>query len=136
MTRLSPYLRFDGNCKEAMEFYKAGLGGQLNIMTVKDTPQTASQMPPNMQDKVMHSMLEKDGMVIMGSDNLRQQPIIKGNTVTLSVTAPNKKDIEDYFRMLSQGGKITQSLEATFFGVYGSFTDKFGIEWMFQADKP
>jgi PhnB protein len=133
--RLNAYLYFGGNCREAMQFYKECLGGELRMMTIKESPM-AAQMPPAAQDKVMHAALESDGMVIMASDMIGPEAVVKGNAVSLCINATSKKEIESYFPKLSAGGKIKTALREEFFGTYGNFTDKFGIDWMFQADPP
>jgi uncharacterized protein YndB with AHSA1/START domain/uncharacterized glyoxalase superfamily protein PhnB len=135
MVKLSPYLRFNGNCREAMGFYKECLGGELTIMTMGESPM-ASQMPPEMKNRVMHSMLKKDNMTFMASDAMGPEKIMKGNTISLSIMGIDMEEIRPYFSKLSSGGVIKHPLKKTFFGVYGDFTDKFGIDWMFQADNP
>jgi uncharacterized glyoxalase superfamily protein PhnB len=47
-----------------------------------------------------------------------------------------KESIEKYFSRLSEGGSKIQPIQRTFFGWYGDFKDKFGVNWMFQADNP
>ncbi len=135
MAKLNPYLRFNGNCREAMEFYRDCLGGELKIMTAADSTM-ASQLPAEMKNNVMHSTLEKEGMVIMASDNMGQGRIIKGNMIALSITSTSKEEIEKYFSRLSEGGSKIQPIQQTFFGWYGDFKDRFGVNWMFQADSP
>jgi PhnB protein len=137
MIKFAPYLYFNGNCREAMTFYKKCLGGELKLMTVGETP-SGSQMPAAQKDKIMHSTLEKDNIFIMASDWLlpTEKPV-KGNTINLCVTSSTgKQEIEGIFSKLSKDGKVTYPLKEEFFGTYGAFTDKFGVNWMFQADKP
>jgi PhnB protein len=135
MKRLNAYLYFGGNCSAAMRFYNECLGGDLRIMTVKESPM-ASQMPPEMMDRVMHATLQSEDMVIMASDMLGQEGVVKGNTISLCINGTSKQEIEGYYSKLSAGGKVTTALREEFFGTYGAFTDKFGIDWMFQADAP
>lgn len=135
MVKLSPYLRFNGNCREAMEFYKECLGGELTIMTMGESPM-ASQVPPEMKSRVMHSVLKKENMTFMASDAIGPDKITRGNSVVLAIMGTGIEEIRPYFLKLSGGGIIKHSLEKTFFGVYGDFTDKFGIDWMFQGDNP
>lgn len=132
MAQLNPYLTFNGNCREAMEFYKACLGGELSIMTFGDSPM-ASQMPDK-KDNVMHSMLKKDGMVLMASDMIMPGELIQGNTVTLCINGGSAEELKTFFTKLSEGGTVGHELKEEFFGTYGDLTDKFGINWMFQAD--
>ena len=61
-------------------------------------------------------------------------PQVRGNNISLTLTDKKKEDIEPYFSKLSDGGKVMHPIEIVFFGCYGDFTDKFGINWMFQAD--
>jgi len=132
MAQLNPYVTFNGNCREAMEFYKACLGGELSIMAVGDSPM-ASQMPDK-KDNVLHSTLIKDGMVLMASDMIMPGEIIRGNTITLCINSGTKEELQQFFAKLSEGGTVGQPLTEAFFGTYGELTDKFRINWMFQAD--
>ena len=132
MAQLNPYLTFNGNCREAMEFYKACLGGELSIMRVEDSPM-ASQMPDK-KDNVLHSTLKKDGMVLMPSDMIMPGELIQGNTNTLCINGATKEELQQFFAKLSEGGTVGQPLAEAFFGTYGELTDKFGINWMLQAD--
>jgi PhnB protein len=118
-----------------MEFYHLYLGGEFRVMTVRESPM-ASQVPPAMLDRVMHASLQSDGMVIMASDMPGPEGPAKGNTISLCLSGMSKKEIETYFSSLSAGGKFETALREEFFGAYGNFTDKFGIDWMFQADAP
>lgn len=132
MVQLNPYLTFNGNAREAMEFYNACLGGELSIMTVGDSPM-ASQMPDK-KDNVIHSLLKKDGMVLMASDMIMPGELTQGNTVTLCINGGTREELQQFFAKLSEGGTVGQPLTEAFFGTYGDLTDKFGVHWMFQAD--
>jgi uncharacterized protein YndB with AHSA1/START domain/uncharacterized glyoxalase superfamily protein PhnB len=134
MLKLSPYIRFNGNCREAMEFYKECLGGTLTLMTVKESPM-AVQMPEESRNKVMHAMLETNGMVILASDMFGLGDYLIGNNVSISITGTGEEEMRKYFAKLSVDASAVHPIENTFFGVYGDFTDKFGIRWMFQSEK-
>lgn len=134
MAQLNPYLRFNGNCREAMSFYKECLGGELTIQTVGESPM-ASQMP-EAKDLIMHSALKKEGFTLMASDMIEPGKIVKGNNISLSISGADEKEIKTYFSKLSLGGKVTHALKEEFFGLYGDLVDKFGIKWMFESDKP
>jgi PhnB protein len=64
MAQLNPYLNFDGNCREAMNFYKDCLGGELSIQKVSESPMMADQMPSQMRDSVLHSSLTSDNIIL------------------------------------------------------------------------
>ena len=85
MRYLNAYLKFNGNCKEAMSFYKDCFGGELTIQKVEDSP-LKDKMSPDSLKKVMHATLLSDGLVILGSDMIGSEGLTKGNSILLSVT--------------------------------------------------
>jgi PhnB protein len=130
MAQLSPYLKFNGNCRQALEFYKSVLGGQLSLQTIGDSP-AAEHFPPAMKDKILHGSLAKDDLTIFGSD-IAAAGLTQGNSVFLCLVCKSKPEIETLFSKLAQGGNTTTPLKHEFFGTYGDLADKFGINWMFQ----
>jgi PhnB protein len=131
MAKLNAYLTFSGNCKEAMEFYKSCLGGELTLMTVGESPM-AAQTPVAMRDSIMHSLLTSGSINLMASDMMGQGEFKPGNTIHLCLVCESKEEIERLFAKLSQGAQAVRPLKEEFFGTYGDLTDKFGFGWMFQ----
>jgi len=132
MAHLNPYLNFKGNAHEVMTFYKDVLGGSLEIMTFGDSPMGA-QTPESEKNKVMHSVLMKDGqMILMGADMMGDAEPEMGNMVTLCLICKTEEEINTLFAKLSAGGKVTAPLKKEFFGWFGQFTDKYGMNWMMQ----
>ena len=131
MANLNAYLTFNGKCKEAMEFYKECLGGELQIMMMGESPM-ASTLPPEAKNNVMHSLLASGNIRLMASDMMQSTETIQGNTVSLCIVGEDKGEIEKIFSKLSEGGKIGNPLKEEFFGTYGDLTDKYGFRWMFQ----
>ena len=73
-TRLNPYIAFDGNAKEAMEFYRDVFGGSLTISTFGEF----GNDDPAVADKTMHAMLEADnGLTLMASDGPPGVPLTR-----------------------------------------------------------
>ena len=135
MTQINAYINFDGNCREAMTFYKECLGGELNMQTVEGSPIEA-QCPPEMKNQILHASLTKDDIVIMGSDMQEPGGFVKGNNIALSLSCSSDEEIQTFFSKLSEGGKITHNLVQSFWGAtFGVFTDKYGIRWMLNYDK-
>ncbi|HEX3659802.1 MAG TPA: VOC family protein [Acidobacteriaceae bacterium] len=132
---LTPYLLFDGKCREAMEFYQLCLGGQLTLILVKDSP-AKEQMPAFQQDKVLNAHLAADRLAISASDwlALNETPM-RGNTVCLFLSGGTCQDLQTVFDKLAQDGDVTHPLKEIFFGVYGALNDKFGMRWMFQTNE-
>ena len=135
MVQLNAYIHFSGNCREAMEFYKKCLGGNLELSTFAGSP-IESQVPAAMKNKIIHSRLEAGNMVIIADDMTSPGIVTVGNNISLCIQGVHLKEIEPYFLKLAEGGKVTQPLTKAFFGVFGIINDKFGISWIFQADNP
>ena len=133
MTSLTPYLLFDGNCYQAMEFYRTCFGGQLTIMRVKDSP-AKDHMPADQLEKTINARLTNGNLEISASDWLRpDRERIPGNTVCLYLSGGKPKELKVLFERLSEGGDVTDPLTEQFFGIYGALNDKFGVRWMFQT---
>ncbi len=136
MAKLSPYLKFnDQKCREAMNFYKECLGGELNFMVARGTPME-KEMEADQLDLVMHSTLTKDGWVLIGSDMMRDKAVI-GDHMGVMLDCESEEEIKRIFEKLSVGGDVFMPLEEVFWGaVFGVVTDKYGIEWMLNFPKP
>lgn len=131
MAQLNSYLTFNGNCREAMTFYKECLGGELELQTIADSPM-AEQMPSKMKECILHSTLKSGDIVIMGSD-MAPENLIKGNAVSMMLSFNNESAIRKAYTDLSKDGDASHPLEVTFFGaLFGHLTDKFGHQWMFH----
>lgn len=132
MAEFNAYMKFQGNCREAMTFYQSCLGGELHLMTIGETPAVKDHMPAEIHDKIMHSVLTSDSIMIMGSDMIGGEAYSQGNALTLCLVCKSKDEINTLYAGLSEGGQVTTPLAETFFGLYGDITDRYGFNWMFQ----
>jgi len=135
-SRLTPYLNFKNNAREAMEFYKSVFGGKLEIMAFKDSGMSKD---PSEDNLVMHSMLEApNGITFMASDTPSGMQHRPGASITMALNGDNEAELTEYYNKLSAGGTIGMPLaKAPWGAMFGSFTDKFGIEWLVNiAVKP
>ena len=131
--QLVPYLSFGGKCKEAMEFYKSIIGGELTIQTVGESPMAAG-VPPETHNSVLHSVLVIDGKnFLFASDQNDPTKTNPGNTVSLCLSG-TKEEITAIFNKLLEGGSTEHPLKEEFFGMFGDLTDKYGFKWMVQSD--
>jgi len=126
-SRLNPYLAFNGNAREAMEFYKSVFGGELTVSTFGEFGNDDAALA----DRVMHAQLETDaGYYLMASDLAPGMPYNPGSTITVSISGDDEV-LRDYFDKLAAGGQIIMPLEKQVWGdEFGQLTDKFGINWM------
>lgn len=132
--KLNPYLNFNGNCEEAMIFYKTALNGQFlgtGIMHYGDAP-GSDKMPENVKKLVIHSALKIGNDILMGADSSAISPVelTTGNNVHLSLSPETLEEAERVYKTLAEGGKEIVSFGKQFFGYHGSLVDKFGIFWM------
>jgi PhnB protein len=135
MTQLHSYLVFNGNCREAMTFYQACLGGNLILQTIGESP-LAEKMPKQMKDCILHATLTKDALVLQGSDMVPHAGLIKGNAVSLSLDCSSEEEIKKVYAKLSAEGKAEHPLEDTFWGaLFGDLTDKYGNHWLLNYTK-
>ncbi len=117
-----------------MNFYKSCFGGELQNMKVKDSPM-AKDMPADKQEYLMHSMLKSDSASFIGMDMMRDKATV-GDNVGLSMDCDSEEQIKNFFSKLSEGGEIFMPLEVQFWGgLFGVFTDKYGVEWMLNYQK-
>lgn len=135
MITLTPYLLLDGTCEEAMKFYQHCLGGELALTLVGNSPMK-TMFPAAMHHKVLNARLVSANLILSASDWLRpQQTPVPGNTVCLYLNGGSAADLKALFDKLSEGADVTDPLKQEPFGTYGALNDKFGIRWMFHADK-
>lgn len=136
MTQVSSYVNFNGNCREAMHFYKNVFGGELHLMTVKETPM-AARCPAGKEDQIMHAHLQGEGFTLMASDMLSGGTYQPGNNFSLSVNCSSEEQIHSLFSKLSDGGQVFEPVREQFWGsLFGMLTDKYGTRWMLNYDKP
>lgn len=133
-SRLNPYLTFNGNARQAMEFYASVFGGNLALNTFAEVGATDS---PD-ADRIMHAMLETgDGYTIMASDvtsDMQYEPMA-GSSVSL--TGDDADVLRGYWEKLSASGTITMPLEKQVWGdEFGMCVDRFGVPWMVNISQP
>jgi len=132
-TKVNPYLAFPGNCREAMNFYKNSLEGELEILEFEDSPM---EVPEQHKNKILHSKLEFGESIIMASDIMPGQNVNFGDSMSIAVSAESEENGEKYFSKLSEGGKVIMPFEDAFWGAkFGMLQDKFGVRWMVDCTK-
>jgi PhnB protein len=137
MMNVMPFLLFDGNCAEAMEFYQACLGGDLTLTKLGDTPMK-DQMPAEQHRKIVHAHLKSGAIEFTGTDWLHPTEIPKqGNTVAMYVSSATYAELRTIFDKLAVGAdkELLVDLRDMPFGTYGRLTDRFGVGWFFRGEK-
>jgi PhnB protein len=126
-SRLNPYITFAGNAREAMEFYRSALGGELATSTFAEFGNAGPD-----GDKIMHANLETpDGFTLMASDTPPGMDAPAGNNIAISLSGDESDKLRGYWERLTEGAQVTMPLERQVWGdEFGQLTDKFGIQWM------
>lgn len=133
---LNSYISFNGNAREALEFYQSIFGGTFEADTYSSfNEQSGSAMPvaPEDEDKIMHATLKGDnGIVIMASDTPSSMPYDAGKQIiSMALTGDDEQTLQGYWEKLSEGGKVTMPLEKAEWGdTFGMLSDRYGIDWM------
>lgn len=123
----TPYLFFEGNCREAMKFYQQIFGGELEMRTYE---QGESNCPAALKDHIMHAYLSGGEIVIMASDHPGSGGLGSG-AVQIALGGTDEEKSRKIFNILSKGGEIEHPLKKEVWGdLFGSFKDKYGIYWM------
>jgi len=140
MTRMNPYLNFDGKAEEAFNFYKSVFGGEfLTVYRMSEMP-GGEKLSDEEKNRIMHIALPiTDETKLMASDTMPSygQKIVEGNNVQISLHPDSREEADRLFNGLSAGGKVDMPMADTFWGAYfGSFKDKFGIDWLINHESP
>jgi len=136
MEAIVPYLFFDGNAKEAFDFYAKALNGEIVYSgTYGEAP---TPCPDADKNKIMHATLKAGELTLMCSDAPEgKRDAAKGAAISLSLNFTDDAEMDKVFNAMAEGGNVTMALQDTFWGArFGMLIDKFGMSWMFNHDKP
>jgi PhnB protein len=133
-SRLNPYLNFNGNARQALQFYQSVFGGELNLNTFADF---GGQDSPD-ADRIMHGQLETDaGYTIMAADvpSSMEYHSVAGCSVSLS--GDDGDALRGYWEKLSAGGTISMPMQKQSWGdEFGMCVDRFGVPWLVNIGQP
>jgi len=139
LPRVCNYLNFPGNTEEAFLFYKSVFRTEFlgeGIQRFGDIPADSNHPPVAdvIKKMVLHVELPiTPHHILMGTDAPKEMgfTLTSGNNMHISIEPETREEAKRLFDELSAGGNVTMPLEDMFFGAYfGSFTDKYGINWM------
>lgn len=133
MAGINPYLMFNGNCEEAMNFYKDCFDGEiLSMMNYENAPVEVDEAH---KKNIMHSSLKFGDTILMASDTAPGNAAKFGDNVWLSINTNDLVQTEQIFSKLSEGGSVTMPLQDTFWGArFGTIKDKFSVNWMINCE--
>ena len=135
MSNVAIYLMFNGNCENAMNFYKDALGGTIDfIQRFGESPMPSSEA---YKDKIMHGSMTIMGSPVMFSDANEERNAQIGDNFSISINCKTDGDVDRLLNAVSSGGTVTMEAQDTFWGArFGMCVDRFGVNWMFNHEKP
>lgn len=135
------YLNFAGNCEEAFDFYKNIFQTEYfgTLSRFKDMPPQEGQ--PALPDSIGNMILNVglpilNKFILMGSDAPAEMgfQLTTGNNFYICIEPETREEADILFAKLSEGGKVEMPMQDMFWGAYyGSFRDKFNINWMISC---
>jgi predicted 3-demethylubiquinone-9 3-methyltransferase (glyoxalase superfamily) len=116
MQKITPFLWFDTQAEEAMNFYMS-IFKNSKVISISRYGETG----PGPKDSVMVAHFELDGQEIMA---LNAGPIFKfTEAISLYVNCETQEEIDDKWEKLSAGGEKSQC---------GWLKDKYGLSWQIE----
>lgn len=129
----TPYLMFDGNAKEALEFYKEVFGGEISEL--KTYAEAGYENSAEAKDRLIHGRFQKGELFFMVSDT-SPGSLIVGNNISLVLDFESEEEIQKTFASLSEKGNVHMELQDTFWGAkYAKVKDVYGIIWDLNYQK-
>lgn len=131
------YLFFNGNCDEALAYYKETLGAEVEmLMRFNESPDPLppDMLAPDFADKVMHCSFRVGDTVIMASDGMCASAT-NFDGFCLSLNLATAADADRQFARIAADGEVTMPIDKTFWSPrFGMVKDKFGVHWMVNAE--
>lgn len=139
MARINPHINFNGNAREAFDFYKSVFGGEFTkLIRFKDIPGPEVQVDEKEENKIMLIALPiGKNSVLMANDvpGFLGRVNENENRSKIVITAESKEEADKLSNGLSAGGAVEFPIGDSPWGSYfGAFRDKYGIEWMVEFD--
>ncbi|MGW5053839.1 VOC family protein [Actinokineospora sp. NPDC004072] len=133
-SRLNPYISFQAEARQAMEFYRSVFGGALDLSTFGEF----GVDDPSEADKIMHATLETgSGFTLMAADTPPGMAHNPGDNISISLSGDDADELRGYWAKLCEGGTVQMPLERQMWGdEFGACTDRFGINWMVNITSP
>lgn len=130
--QLVPYIFFQGNCKEAMEFYQKALGGTLTLTTYKEVGDSTAPEDP---EQIAYAELVSDHMILKGMDSKIANPEARKVELMVSGGKDDEERLHKVFAALAEGGKAKHEMERRPRGnVQGRLYDAYGIDWIVSIE--
>lgn len=132
---VTPYITFAGDCKAALEFYKAAFNSTVKMAQPYGdyVPEGVTTPPDNLSSWILHAEMEICGTVFWFADEITE-PVTKGNMVKLTAQVADAHEAQRIFDILSRDAHITLPPTETFYSTFhAGLVDMFGVSWNITA---
>ena len=135
-SRLNPYLNFNGNARQALEFYSGVFGGDLTLSTFADFGAAAAGSADAV--RIMHGQLETAaGYTLMAADVTSEMPYQPPAGFSVSLSGDDGDTLHGYWNKLCAGGTVTMPMQKQVWGdEFGMCVDQFGVAWLVNISQP
>lgn len=126
---LNPYVNFRGTARQALTFWHSVFGGELNVMTFRDSG--GMGMDEAEQDLVMHGQISSPNLTLMAADAPAHMELANASFMSISLSGDDEAELSGWFKALADGGTVTVPLERAPWGdTFGMLVDRFGVQWL------
>ena len=122
------YLTFNGNCREAFNYYQTCVGGELTVQSLADTLRS-NEMSRQMLNAVVSATLKNKYFKMVGTDLTDQGSIVSGNNMSILIEC---NSFDERARLINKLiGRNYCSIKNT--NPLMNVTDKYRINWILSA---
>ncbi|ALC81238.1 MULTISPECIES: VOC family protein [Bacillus] len=124
----TPYLLFNGNAREALEYYKEIFEGE--IIELQTYGEADYPTPPEADEKIIHAQFKKGNLFLMASDSFPGSEVEFGSNISLALEIESEEEIQNLYDRFTERGTALMELQDTFWGAkYGKVKDPYGVIW-------
>ena len=126
---LVPTICFQGNCDEAITFYKEAVGAEVKTINyLRDAPKDFAMEGFSSPNHVLNSDVIIYGTQIAMLDGAKKR--ITGEYFTLTLFLDSDEEVTSVFNRLADGGRVIEGLAPQFWATLcGDVEDRFGVNW-------
>ncbi len=128
MSKVTPFLMFQGNAEEAMNYYTS---------LIEDSEITSiiryGANGPGEEGSVMQATFSLKGQEFMCIDSNVKHEFTFTPSFSIFMTCDSEEEIDSLYENLSKGGEALMPLgDYSFSKKFGWIVDKFGVSWQFN----
>lgn len=127
MTAPTPYLHLPGTARQALTFYGEVFGARAQLHSFAEFGRTDGPA-----DAIAHGYLVDGPVSLFAADASGDEPTFRCEGMMLSLLgAASPATLRDWFRRLSDGGRVVEELETRPWGASdGQVVDRYGLHWL------